>query len=379
MTRVYLDYAASTPLDRTVAREMHRTEKYFSNTSSLYRSGREANEVLQTSLKKIGMFFGAKSEEIIITSGTTESNNLAILGTARLRSGGEIISVKSEHSSVREPIKQLRSEGYKIRWCKLDKHGRVELSELKKLLNKKTILISIAYANGEIGTIQPMGKIAKMVRDFEINNETKVVLHTDISAAIGTLNCDVNRLGADLVTCGASKIYGPKGVGIIYIKRNTPIKNMFYGGFQQSAMRPGTEDLVSIVGFAESLQILNTRRSTDARKYQQYYIDCIHNITGIEYLENGHPKDRIYSVLSLCFDNISGENIVAYLDAEGFEIATGAACEASNDKPSEALIAIGRTLSQAQGSVRISFGRRTSQTDVNRFIKIFNKVLKELY
>lgn len=375
MNRVYLDYAAATPLDSTVVKKMHEVEKLFANPSGQYASGREARDLLDSSRKRIAMHFGASSDEIVITSGATESNNLAILGAARAVGKGKIISIATEHTSVREPIKQLKNEGFDIAWCQVDKTGKINLEEFKKQLTKDTVLVSVSYANSEIGTIQPISKIAQIIRKFEQTNQVKIVFHTDASGAVATLSCDVSRLGVDLLTCSAAKIYAPKGVGLLYVKRNTRLQQLLYGGSQELGLRSGTENITLINGFCQALIRVQEQKSIDTEKYKQLYIQCIHNLEGIDYLENGHPKDRLYAIVSLCFENVNGENLVAYLDANGFEVATGAACEASSDKPSAALLAIGRTKAQAQGSIRISFGRNTTSKDVDRLVECLKKTI----
>ncbi len=378
MNRTYLDYAAATPLDATVAKKMHEAEKLFANPSSQYASGREARNLSDSSRKNIAMFFGANSDEVIFTSGATESNNLAILGAARAAGKGKIISLATEHASVREPIAQLAKEGFDIAWCKVDSKGKINLEDFKRQLSKDTILVSISYANSEIGTIEPIAKIAQIIRKFEQGNATKIIFHTDASGAVATLNCDVSRLGVDLLTCSAAKVYGPKGVGLLYVKRNTKLLQLIYGGSQELGLRAGTENISLICGFSQALTRVHEHKEIDSKKYQQLYVQCIHNLEGVSYIENGHPADRLHMIVSLCFEGVNGENLVAYLDANGFEVATGAACEASSDKPSAALLAIGRTKLQAQGSLRVSFGRTTTSKDIDRFVECLKKTISTL-
>ena len=378
MSSIYLDYSSATPLDKSVAKKMRLTENIFANPSTKYASGREASQLLESSRKKIAMFFGANTDEIIFTSGATESNNLAILGSARKAKQGRIISIETEHSSIRGPVMQLSKEGFSVDWCKVDKAGRVNVADFISLLRKDTVLVSISYANGEIGTILQIAKLVQEVRKFEKANSCKIIFHTDASSALALLSCDVSRLGIDLLTASSAKIYGPKGIGLLYVRRKTQLQQLMYGGNQESGLRAGTESLPLVVGFASAVELIAANKASSTAKYQQYYISCMHNLEELDFIENGHPEDRLYSVLSICFEGLNGEDLVAYLDAQGFEVSTGAACEASNDEPSSALMAIGRTRAQAQGSLRISFGRSTTPKQVDLLQKCLKKTISAL-
>ncbi len=378
--RTYLDYAASTPTDKTVLQAMHAVENNFANPSAQYASARQAAKLITASRKQIAGFFGANSEEIIFTSGATESNNLAILGAARaINKKGQIISIATEHASVREPLNQLTKEGYEVVWCKIDGHGRISLAEFDKLLNYDTVLVTINYASSEIGTVQQIAKLSQIIKRHEQSNGTKVVFHTDASAAVQVLNCDVARLGVDLMTIGGSKIYGPKAIGLLYIKRGTKINPIIFGGKQESSVRSGSQNTNQIVGLAKSLQVLLGRRKQDLENYREQYTNLMHNLSfDIDIIENGHPKDSIFSICSFCIKDAKGEDLVAYLDAAGFEVATGAACEASSNQPSPALLAIGRSEQEANGSLRVSFGRVTTHKDIDNFCKSLKNTLNAL-
>ncbi len=377
--RVYLDYAASTPLDKNVAKAMHEVENVFANSSAQYMSGRETNNYLSLARKQIAMFFGANAEEIIFTSGATESNNLAILGAVKAEKKCHIISIATEHSSVREPLSYLASQGYEVDWCNVDKHGRVDRNDLERKLCYNTKLVTISYANSEIGTTQQLSKISAIIKNHERANGTKVIFHTDASAAVQTLNCDVSRLGVDLLTIGGAKIYGPKGIGALYIKRGTKIEPIIYGGKQENGLRSGSESISLVVGLAQALSNVSKEHKKFASHYRELYTNLIHNINKKnKIIENGHPKERIFSVASICIDGANGADLVAYLDASGFEVSTGAACEATNNMPSHALLAIGRSKAQAQGSLRISFGKSTKHKDIDEFCKSLKKTLNTL-
>lgn len=377
--RIYLDYAASTPTDRAVVQAMHAAENNFANPSAQYASAREAAKMISIARKQIATFFGANSEEIVFTSGATESNNLAILGVARASKKGQIISIATEHASVREPLRQLAKEGYEVIWCKIDGNGRISLTEFEKLLNYDTILVTVNYASSEIGTVQQIAKLSKIIKRHEQSNGTKVVFHTDASAAAPILNCDVSRLGVDLMTVGGSKIYGPKAIGLLYVKRGTQISPIIFGGKQEGGVRSGNQNTAQIIGLAKAIQIVTSKHKQDSDNYRELYTNLMHNLSfDIELIENGHPKDRIFSVCSFCIKNVNGEDVVAYLDAAGFEVATGAACEASSHQPSPALLAIGRSKQEANGSLRVSFGRSTNHKDIDNFCKSLKNTLNAL-
>ncbi len=377
--RVYLDYAAATPLDKNVAKAMHDVEHVIANPSSQYTSSREANNYLSLARKQIAMFFGANTEEIIFTSSATESNNLAILGAVKAEKKGHIISIATEHSSVREPLNYLALQGYEIDWCNVDKHGRIDKQDLERKLCYDTKLVTISYANSEIGTTQQISKISAIIKNHERSNGTKVIFHSDASAAVQTLNCDVSRLGVDLLTVGGAKIYGPKGIGALYVKRGTQLDPIIYGGKQENGLRSGSENISLVVGMAQALSNVNKERKKYASYYRELYTNLIHDISQEhKVIENGHPKERIFSVASICIDGANGADLVAYLDASGFEVSTGAACEATNNMPSHALLAVGRSKAQAQGSLRISFGKSTKHKDIDEFCKILKKTLNTL-
>lgn len=378
--RIYLDYASATPLLREVSVAMHRVEKNFSNPSGLYQSSREVSKIINSAKKSIAMQIGANASEIVFTSGATEANNLAILGVVQEEvSSGEIISIGTEHSSVREPLNHLSTKGIKIIDCKITKTGRVDLEDFKSKLDKKTKLVTITYANSEIGTIQDIAKISQIIKKFNSTSSAQILFHSDCSAAINSLSCNMERLGLDLATFSGAKIYGPKNIGVLYIRRGTKIEPIMYGGGQQNGLRPGSEDVISIVGFSKALEIVNRDRKEQASKYRELYTKLIHQLQGnVEFIENGDPKKRIYNVLNISFAGVNGENLVAYLDSVGIEVSTGAACEISNDTPSPVLLALGIDSTLAQGNLRISFGRNTTHKDLDYLIDKLKSVIKDL-
>lgn len=378
---IYLDYAAATPLDPNVKKAMDRAEIIFANPSAQYASAREAKTLIEKSRKEVAMFLGANSDEVVFTSGATESNNLAVLGVARMRKKGRIISIATEHASVREPLEQLEKEGYDVAWCKVGSDGILSSIDFEHTLNKDTILVSLAYANGEIGSVQPIIKISKIIREFEKANKTQILFHSDASAATLFLNCDVSRLGVDLLTVNANKVYGPKGIGALYVKRGTKLQPIQFGGSQEFGLRAGTESISLAIGLASALKIAQTKKSQNISKAGKLMF-TLNNLLKkdgkLNVVGSAKHHERLLNIMTLYFDGINGEDIVAYMDAAGFEVATGAACEAANEEPSKALLSLGLTKSQARGSVRISIGRDTTQAQVESAAKSLVKTLKKL-
>jgi cysteine desulfurase len=366
--RVYLDFAAATPIESKVKKAMADVSDLFANPSALYSSGLESRQRLEEARKKCALFLQCSSDEIVFTSGSTEANNLAILGTAKNYKSGRIISIASEHSSVIGPLDYLKKNGFEIKFAKISKTGQVDLNNLASLLTKDTRLVSISYANSEIGTIQPIRKIGQLIKAFNSSRNANINFHSDASAASLVLNCEASRLGVDMLSIGGAKIYGPHSAGILYVRRNCRLSPIEYGGGQESSLRPGTPDLKSAVGIAAALESVLEKRKSDLKKFQKLHdllLNCLKGKTS--YIYNGHPSDRIFNIISLVLPGHSGEDMVAKLDVAGFEVSTGAACEASNDKPSRALMAIGLSVNEAQSSLRISLGRKTAPAQLVSF------------
>ncbi len=379
MKRVYLDYAAATPLDSEVKAAMDKVDKLFANPSAPYASGRAAREQLQAARKKVAMFLGANQDEVVFTAGATEANNLAIFGVAGRHPKGRIISLATEHASVREPLQQLAQAGYDVQLCAVDQYGLIDMEDLARLLTPTTILVSLAYASGEIGTIQPLAKTVRLVCDFEASHHCQIMVHTDASAAALLLPCDVARLGVDLLTLSANKLYGPAGVGSLYVRRGVELKPLLYGGTQEYGRRAGTESVELAVGLAQAVQLVGERHKADGERFNQLLSEFMAALNKQGHATQlGHPKQRLTNIVSLSFDGVNGEDLVAYMDAAGFEIATGAACEAAKAEPSPALLALGLSPAQAQGSIRISVGRDTTSAEIRAAARALIRTLDKL-
>jgi len=364
--RVYLDYAASTPMDEEVKKELINSLDTFSNASSQYQSGRNSKQILDEARKGCAKFLQCNFDEIIFTSGSTESNNIAILGVAYKRKIGRIISIATEHSSIREPLESLKNEGYDVVFADVDAKGVIDMNSFMNLLNEDTILVTVSFASSEIGTIQPINNIGQAIKVYNSSHNTRILLHADGSAAAICLTCDVARLGIDLLTIGASKIYGPKGIGILYVKRGTEIKPLNFGGGQEYTIRPGTEPVYLASAMNKCLDLVSERKKSDSYKFKELHDGLLSLLEekNINYIYNGHKKNRLNNIFSISLPGQNGEDLVATLDAEGYEVSTGAACEANNEEPSRALMAIGLSREEAQSSLRISFGRDTQKGDL---------------
>lgn len=374
---IYLDYASATPLDAEVKNAMIGAMDSFANTSAIYHSARKTKELLDECRKKSAAFLQANYDEVYFTSGATESNNIAILGSCPVSENGSIITIKTEHSSVRGPISWLGSQGYKIDYVNVDKNGLISTDHLKSLLSKDTKLISVSYASSEIGTIQPISRISQIIKDFNLENNTKILFHTDASAASLLLACDISRFGVDLLSLGSQKLYGPSGVGLLYIRREVDTRPIEFGGVHDSSIKPGTQSIFLAAGLAKALEITKSRHKGDARHFRELHEHLLNTFERhkINYVYNGSPKDRLFNIANISVPGYDGLDLVARLDAKQIEISTGAACEISEDKPSEVLMAIGRSAEEARSSLRISFGRPSTKTDVDQLANALSDII----
>ncbi len=375
--RIYLDYAAATPIDGEVLKAMEMSKENFANPSAPYASARQSKQVLDKARKESAMFLQANAEEVIFTSGATESNNMAILGIASAFGEGRIISIQTEHSSVLGPLQQLADIGFEVVYCPVDSGGQVILSKFEKLLTKNTLLVTISYANSEIGTIQPIAKISQLIKAFNTDNGSDIKLHSDASAAVLSLACDVARLGVDSLTLGGAKIYGPHGVGLLYVKRGLSIEPIQFGGGQQLGLRPGTEPVTLAIGLAKALTMASENRSIYKSRLENLQNELMGLLlkSKLEYNQNS-PKNGLSGIINLSFPGQNGEDLVARLDAVGLEVATGAACEANNEEPSKTLFALGLSNDDAQASLRISFGRSTTATDLQMLVGALSDIIQ---
>lgn len=383
---IYLDYAATTPLDPSVAALVKVTqEKNFGNASSIYELGMQAKFEIETARKSIADIIGAREREIVFTAGGTESVNLALFGVVRnaialgVKKPHLIVSA-IEHHAVLESAKALNAEGVELSILKTDGFGFVNLKELTRVIKKNTVLVSVMYANNEIGTIEPIAELAKVIRKINLNRKHKILFHTDACQAAGTLDLNVNKLGVDLMTLNASKIYGPKQIGLLYVRSGFQIKPLIYGGGQERGLRSGTENTAGIVGFAKALEISEKLKTTENKRLailQRYLIKEIKKSISQTVL-NGPEILRLPNNINFSFRGVDGEALLLYLDAQGFAVSTGSACASTSLDPSHVLLAIGLNKADAKASVRITFGRATKKQDLVSLLKVLPGLVEEL-
>jgi len=386
MKRIYLDYAAATPLDKQVKSAM---DKYLAgsqaNPSGLYHEGRVSKKELESSRQTIANFIGAKAREIIFTSSTTEANNLAILGVARAnrKHGRHLITTAVEHVSVLNVFKQLEKEGFQVTYLPVNQYGQVTADQVKSAMRSDTILISVIFANNEIGSISPIKEIGRVIKSmkpsFAKASEGKPYFHSDAAQAAPHFKINVNQLGLDLMSFSASKIYGPKGAAALYLKSGLKIEPVMLGGSQENNLRPGTQDLVGIVGFAKAIELVKIRQTKEELQFLSWRDKIIKEVQKAlpAVLLNGHSKERLANNINFSITDVKSEELVVAMDQAGFAISTRSACDAHNATPPHVIKALGRTDAEAWGAIRITLGRQTTEADVNRFIKIFIQEIKK--
>ena len=406
---IYLDYAATTPTDPAVVQAMlPYFGKDYGNPSSIHQMGFQAKEAIERARKKVAGFFGCKKEEIVFTGSGTESVNLAILGVARAvqkslpaeasrmehgridrveyreRRRGHIITSKIEHHAVLHACQQLEKEGYQVTYLPVDKKGLIKPEQVEKSLQKDTILVSIIYVNNEIGTIQPIAKIAKIIADHRRHQPSAIchlpILHTDACQATCYLPLKVNQLGVDLLSINGSKVYGPKGIAALFVKNGIKLKPVIYGGGQEKGRRSGTENVPGIVGLSKALELADKHRETEVKrltKLRDYLIEGIEKKIPAIFL-NGDRKNRVCNNVNFSFQGIEGESIVLYLDGQGIEVSTGSACASTSLTPSHVILALGVNPRLAQGSVRFSLGKFTVKGDIDYLLEVLPPVIKRL-
>lgn len=385
--KIYLDNAASTPLDANVKKEIERGFSFDGNPSSFNDAGRKAREELEKVRLKIAQFLGAHNDELVFTSSGSESNNLAIKGaTGVFRSSTtskrEIITTLIEHPSVLKPMKELEETGFKIKYLKLDKEGTIDLNDLATKLNRNTLLVSVMYANNEIGTIEPIAKASKVISEFnkklEINEAEKVLFHTDACQAVGYLNMKVNQLGVDLLTFNGTKIYGPRGVGVLYIKRGVLIAPQILGGDQEHGLRAGTENLPAILGLTKAIELIDKDKSKKTAELRDYFLDQIKSKIPEAKINGALVGQRLPNNISISMPSLSGENILLELDKYSIYAGSGSACTARSVEPSHVLKAIGTDLNYINGTIRLSLGRQTTKKDLDYVLKVLVKIMANL-
>lgn len=377
MRRIYLDYNATTPLHPGVLEAMLPYYKsIFGNASTIYSFGQEARKAIDDAREVLACLIGAKPEEIVFTSGGTEADNFALKGVASALKGkgGHIITSSIEHHAVLFACKYLEKMGKKITYLPVDRYGWLDPDRVKEAITNETVLISIIHANNEIGTIEPIAEIGKIAR------ECGVYFHTDAVQTVGKIPINVNESGIDLLSLSAHKLYGPKGIGALYIRKGTKIHPLIYGGEQERKRRAGTENVPCIVGLGEAAKIASKEMKQECicvKKLRDRLESKIKD--NIDYVRfNGHPTERLPNTSNVSFEFIEGESLLLNLDLKGIAVSTGSACASGSLEPSHVLSAIGVPPAIAQGSIRFSLGRDNQKEDIDYTVENLVEIVGRL-
>lgn len=379
LKRIYLDNAATTPVRSEVLEVMlpYFTQK-FGNASTIYSYGREAKEVLEESRKNVAQLIGANTEEIFFTSGGTESDNWALRGAAaeNIKKGKHIITSSIEHHAILHTCRDLEKQGFKVTYLPVDKDGLIDVKDVADAITDETILVSIMHANNEIGTIQPINEIAKAIKQ----KNPEIIFHTDAVQTVGKIPVNVDDLGIDLLSMSAHKIYGPKGVGALYIRKGTHIAPFMTGGAQENSRRAGTENIAGIVGFGKAAELAECEQQEQYERLTLLRDRLMQGILNtIPYTRlNGHPTLRLPHNVNISFEFIEGESMLLNLDMKGICASSGSACTSGTLDPSHVLLAIGLPHETAHGSLRLTLGRENNQEDVDYVLEVLPGIVNKL-
>jgi len=375
--RIYLDYAATTPTHPEVVKTMlpYFTDA-FGNASTIYSYGQEAKGAIEEARGKVADLIGAQNEEIVFTSGGTEADNFALEGVAFAKEpkGNHIITSSIEHHAVIETCKFLERRGFRVTYLPVDEYGLVDPDDVKRAITDKTILISVMHGNNEVGTIEPVAEIGK------ITKEAGIYFHTDAVQTVGHIPVDVNGLGVDLLSMSAHKLYGPKGVGALYIRKGTRLIPFMHGGEQERRRRASTENIPGIVGFGKAVELARQEMTEEAERLVYLRDQLIKGL--LERIDhtrlNGHPLNRLPNNVNISVDFVEGESMLLNLDLEGICASTGSACSSSSLEPSHVLLALGLSPELAHGSLRFSLGKWTTEEEIGRVLEVLPKIVARL-
>ena len=374
---IYFDHSATTPVLPEVVEEINSCfTRYYGNASEPHRQGREAAEIMDRSRQVMADCMGARSREIVFTSGGTESDNLAILGTAEAYSkkGGHIIISGIEHPAVYMAANRLARKGFRVTKIGVDSSGMVDPDDVIKAVTGKTVLVSIMHANNIVGTVQPIKEIGSLLK------EKDVVFHTDAVQTFGSIPVDVQELGVDLLSVSGHKFYGPKGVGALYIRKGTRIVPQMLGGGHEHGIRSSTENIPGIAGMARAAALCRKDMGKKGERIsglrEKIKDNILNNIEGVKY--NGHPEKRLPGNCNISFDYIEGEAMVLRLDRAGIAVSSGSACSSSSMKPSHVLVAMGLSPEEAHGSLRITLGFENTLDEVEYFLDVLPGIISDL-
>ena len=376
---IYLDNAASTAVHPEVVKEMMPYfDVQYGNPSSIHQFGRKAKNAIQKARKQVAALIGAEPDEILFTSGGTESNNTILYGIPKLQGShldqNHIITSSIEHEAILQPCKEFENIGIKITYLPVDEHGIVNPDDITNSINPHTVLVSIMFANNEVGTIQPIKEISEICKKYQIP------FHTDAVQAVGKVPINVKELGVDALSISSHKINGPKGIGALFIKKGVIITPQILGGGQENGMRSGTENVASIVGFGKACEIAKERLNENISHFQTLHSSMLSKIVKeISHVKlNGHTEKRIFNNIHLTFLGVNGEDLIIKLDEHGIAASTGSACSVHTQKASHVLKAMGFNHEQITGSLRISFGYMNTLDEVKQAVEVLKKVVSEL-
>jgi len=377
MKKIYLDYAATTPVHPEVVKAMlsYFTD-VFGNPSSIYSYGQEAKGAVEEARTKVAELIGTRSEEIIFTSGGTEADNFALKGVtyANEHKGNHIITTSIEHHAVMEVCKFLERRGFKITYLPVDEYGLVDPDDIKRAITDKTILISVMHANNEVGTIEPIEQIGRIAK------ETGIYFHTDAIQTVGHIPVNVDKLKVDLLSISGHKFYGPKGVGALYVRKGTRLVSLMHGGAQEKRRRAGTENVPAIVGLGKAAELAEQEIGKDAEQLAHLRDKLIKGLVErIDHIRlNGHPSKRLPNNVNISVEFVEGESMLLNLDLEGICASTGSACSSASLEPSHVLLALGLSPEQAHGSLRFTLGRENTEADIERVLEVLPRIVARL-
>lgn len=379
---VYLDSSATTKVREEVLKEIlpYFTDVY-GNASSVHTYGQQSKAALTKARETFAKLINAESpEEIIFTSCGTESDNIAIAGSLLANEGNHVITSKIEHHAVLFTCQNLEKKGYKADYISVDKTGRVNIEELKNKITDDTVIVSIMHANNEIGVIEPIEEISKVLKEINKTRKNKILLHTDAVQTAGKLKLDVQKLGVDLLSVSGHKFYGPKGIGALYIRKGTKIEPLFHGGHHEFGMKPGTENVAEIVGMTKALELANEEMEQESKKIYELRNKLMNGIVEKipEVVINTDIRYAVPSVLSVSFNYIEGESLLLMLDMAGIAASAGSACATGSAEPSHVLSAIGASPLAAQGTLRFSLGRYNTEEDIDYVLDVLPKLVERV-
>jgi cysteine desulfurase len=377
MRRIYLDHAATTPTRPEVVKAMLAYfADAFGNPSSIYSYGQEAKGAIEEARTKVAELIGARTEEIIFTSGGTEADNYALKGAAfaNEHKGNHIITTPIEHHAVLEVCKFLEKRGFQITCLPVDEYGMVDPDDVRKAITSKTILVSVMHANNEVGTIEPVEDIGQFVR------EAGVYFHSDAVQTVGHIRVNVDELKVDLLSISGHKFYGPKGVGALYVRKGTKLVPLMHGGEHEKRRRAGTENVPGIVGLGKAAELAGQEIGKEAERLARLRDQLVGGLVEkIDHIRlNGHPTRRLPNNVNVSVDFVEGESMLLNLDLEGICASTGSACSSASLEPSHVLMALGLSPEQAHGSLRFTFGRENTEADVERVLEVLPGIVAKL-